>query len=230
MSFGTNLQFLRKLRGGMTQEELAERLEVSRQTVSRWELDGAYPEMGKALELCALFACSMDELFRGEMDACRGPYRDIRLEMVEPFRYAPYTVLSREPEDDAISHVRRWALERGEERPCIIGWDFPHLSQEQVNVFHMHGYTAAWVLPEEPVEGEDALEVRRQDRQRYAAITIQDPMTEPFRTIPNAYKTLMAYMRVNGLVQRLDGAALGCYEHEYERDGEWFMDVYIAVK
>ena len=54
MSFGQNLQFLRKMRNKMTQEELADRLGVSRQTVSKWELDAAYPEMSKVLELCQL--------------------------------------------------------------------------------------------------------------------------------------------------------------------------------
>ena len=39
MSFGQNLQCLRKIRNKMTQEELAEHLNVSRQTVSKWELD-----------------------------------------------------------------------------------------------------------------------------------------------------------------------------------------------
>ena len=37
MKLSTNLQFLRKLHGGMTQERLAERMHVSRQTVSKWE-------------------------------------------------------------------------------------------------------------------------------------------------------------------------------------------------
>ena len=43
MSFGQNVQFLRKMHNKMTQEELAEKLGVSRQTVSKWELDAAYP-------------------------------------------------------------------------------------------------------------------------------------------------------------------------------------------
>ena len=49
MSFGTNLQYLRRLSKNMTQEALAEKLNVSRQTVSKWELDTAQPEIEKAI-------------------------------------------------------------------------------------------------------------------------------------------------------------------------------------
>ena len=59
MSFGKNLQFLRHLKGNMTQEDLAEKLNISRQTVSKWELDAAQPEMDKAIALCSLFNCSL---------------------------------------------------------------------------------------------------------------------------------------------------------------------------
>lgn len=55
MSFGKNLQFLRKMHNSMTQEELAERMGVSRQTISKWESETAYPEMEKAFELCQFF-------------------------------------------------------------------------------------------------------------------------------------------------------------------------------
>ena len=70
MSFGKNLQFLRHLRGNMTQEDLAEKMGVSRQTVSKWELDAASPEMDKAVELCGLFHCSKDDLFLGGIVRC----------------------------------------------------------------------------------------------------------------------------------------------------------------
>lgn len=62
-SFGENLQFYRK-RENMTQEQLADKLEVSRQTISKWEAGTSYPEMEKILQLCELFSCSMDTLMR----------------------------------------------------------------------------------------------------------------------------------------------------------------------
>lgn len=66
MSFGTNLQFLRKKKE-MTQEELAEKMAVSRQTVSKWESDGAFPETEKIVALCDLFGCTMDALLREDL-------------------------------------------------------------------------------------------------------------------------------------------------------------------
>lgn len=66
MSLGENLQYLRK-RENLTQEQLAEKLSVSRQTISKWESDAGFPEMEKIFTLCDLFSCNMDELLRGDM-------------------------------------------------------------------------------------------------------------------------------------------------------------------
>lgn len=66
MSFGENLQFLRK-RAGLTQEDLAEQMEVSRQSVSKWESNSAYPEMDAILRLCDRFGVDMDTLLRGDV-------------------------------------------------------------------------------------------------------------------------------------------------------------------
>lgn len=68
MSLGTNLQFLRK-RSGMTQESFAEKLDISRQTVSKWESDVSFPEMEKLLQLCDVFGCDLDTLTRGDAAA-----------------------------------------------------------------------------------------------------------------------------------------------------------------
>lgn len=66
MSFGTNLQFLRD-KAGMTQEGLAEALQVSRQSVSKWESDTSFPEMEKLLALCKIFGVDLDTLIRGDV-------------------------------------------------------------------------------------------------------------------------------------------------------------------
>lgn len=66
MSLGENLQFLRK-RENMTQEQLAETLEVSRQSVSKWESDSTYPETDKLMQLAELFHCTLDDLMRKDV-------------------------------------------------------------------------------------------------------------------------------------------------------------------
>lgn len=230
MKFGKNLQFLRKMRGGMTQEELAEKMQVSRQTISKWELETAYPEMGKVMELCQLFSCTMDNLFRDDMNVCDESYINLRTEDMESFRYVRYAVISRDPETDALNHVKEWAAGTGTGQPEIIGWDFPFVSQEQINVFHMHGYTAAWILPPDIALTDPNAEIITQKKQRYAAVTIKNPWKAPFHLIPNAYKTLMAYMTVNGLEENTEKEIITCYEKVYDADGTNYMDVYIAVK
>lgn len=52
----------------MTQEQLAEMLNVSRQSVSKWESDGSFPETDKIIQICDRFHCSMDTLLRGSME------------------------------------------------------------------------------------------------------------------------------------------------------------------
>lgn len=66
MSFAENLQYLRK-KFKITQEELAEEMQVSRQSVSKWETGESYPETEKLISLCDKFRVSMDTLTRGDV-------------------------------------------------------------------------------------------------------------------------------------------------------------------
>lgn len=61
MEFYENLNRLRKEKG-WSQEELGNRLNVSRQTVSKWELGSTTPELNKLMELSRIFQVSIDEL------------------------------------------------------------------------------------------------------------------------------------------------------------------------
>lgn len=65
MTFGNRLYELRK-NSGLSQEELAELLDVSRQSVSKWESDKGYPEMTRLIFLSDYFSVSLDYLMRGE--------------------------------------------------------------------------------------------------------------------------------------------------------------------
>lgn len=61
MKFCEKLQKLRKEKG-YSQEQLADLLDVSRQSVSKWESGTTYPEMDKLLSLCKIFNVSLDDL------------------------------------------------------------------------------------------------------------------------------------------------------------------------
>ena len=67
MTFGENLQFLRK-RLNMTQEDLAEKMEVSRQSVSKWESNAAYPETDKIVRMAQILEVSCDYLLQDGVD------------------------------------------------------------------------------------------------------------------------------------------------------------------
>ena len=66
MSLGENINRLRTGKN-MSQGDLAEELEVSRQSISKWETDGAVPELDKLVRLSELFGVSLDELVMGEV-------------------------------------------------------------------------------------------------------------------------------------------------------------------
>lgn len=66
MKFGENLQKLRKEKG-ISQEQLAEQLGVTRQSVSKWESGNSYPEMDKIVAICNLFHCDMDILINKDI-------------------------------------------------------------------------------------------------------------------------------------------------------------------
>ena len=87
MSIGKNIQYLRKQRK-LTQEQLAERMSVARQTISRWEADEIVPELNKLVALSDMFSCKLDALVRQNMDACQELYSEVTIRKVNAFRMA----------------------------------------------------------------------------------------------------------------------------------------------
>lgn len=61
MSFGNSLSSARR-KNGFSQEEVAEKLGVSRQTISKWELDETLPDIQQSKKLSVLYHMTLDEL------------------------------------------------------------------------------------------------------------------------------------------------------------------------
>ena len=67
MSLGNSLYSARK-KIGMSQEEVAEKLGVSRQTISKWELDETLPDIRQSKRLAGLYHLTLDELVDFDID------------------------------------------------------------------------------------------------------------------------------------------------------------------
>lgn len=82
MRFGDNLKKLRKLKK-LSQEDLAEKMSVSRQSVSKWETGDAYPEMNNILELCKIFHCKINDLVNDSIIDISSLDEEIRMNVVK---------------------------------------------------------------------------------------------------------------------------------------------------
>ena len=82
MKFGDNLQNLRKLKK-MSQEKLAEKVDVSRQSISKWERGESYPTMNNIMTLCEIFHCNINELVQENLADINSLDEDIKMSVVK---------------------------------------------------------------------------------------------------------------------------------------------------
>lgn len=80
--FGVNLQKFRK-RSGLTQEELADKLGVTFQAVSKWENVKAAPDIFLLPKIATIFDCSIDQLFSGNIQDRMKPIRVDKIKIGE---------------------------------------------------------------------------------------------------------------------------------------------------
>ena len=82
MKFGDNLRQIRKNKK-MSQEQLAERVNVTRQSISKWENGESYPEMNNILELCRIFNCKLNDLVHTDMSDIASLDEEIVMKVVK---------------------------------------------------------------------------------------------------------------------------------------------------
>lgn len=232
MSLGKNIQYLRKQKK-ITQEQLAEIMSVSRQTISRWEADEIIPELNKLVILSEMFSCKLDTLVKEDLLACDEIYWEITIKRIKAFRMARYIMVTPKPEEDVNTYMDNWARRSGLLRfqpdAMRIGWDFPYVSSELQNRFGLRGYVAAYILPEGFDTSCPGVKFADQGEADYAVITIYDPFAAAFERIPNAYKKVLEFLQANGFREKAKEGILSCFEHVYEKEGMTYMDVYIHV-
>lgn len=117
MTFGEKLSKLRK-EHNYTQEQLADILGVSRQSVSKWESDIAYPETDKLIKLGKLFECSMDYLLNEDITERNGSRKDDPIPMLEKLHTA----------------IKRQCRERKSEK-TVFGMPLYHIGRDAHGFF-----------------------------------------------------------------------------------------------
>lgn len=231
MSLGKNIQYLRKQKR-LTQEQLAEIMSVSRQTISRWEADDIIPELSKLVALSNVFSCKLDVLVKEDLCDSGAVYSEISIKKVKAFRMARYVMLTPNPEDDVNTYMDNWARRSGllEYQPDAmrIGWDFPFVPPEMNSRFGIYGYVAAYILPEGFETNCPGVEFADQKEADYGVVTIYDPFAAVDR-IRNGYKRIFSFLDANGFCEKPKEGILSCFEHVYEKEGTVCMDVYIHV-
>lgn len=82
MKFGENLKRVRKMRK-ISQEDLADKLGVSRQSVSKWETGENYPSMTNIMCLCTIFKCNINELVHEDMTDINSLDSEVKMSVVK---------------------------------------------------------------------------------------------------------------------------------------------------
>ena len=82
MKFGDNLRNLRKSKK-LSQEDLSEKVGVSRQSVSKWESGIAYPEMTNILILCKIFGCKINDLLSERIEDFNSFDEEVKMNLVK---------------------------------------------------------------------------------------------------------------------------------------------------
>ena len=104
---------------------------------------------------------------------------------------------------------------------------FNHLHFLRKMFARMHGYVAAYVLPEGYETTCPGVEYATNNEAEYAVITVTDPHVRSFERISGGYQRIMEYLQAGSFKERFPENIIPCFEYEYDKDGVHYMDIFI---
>lgn len=113
MSFSEKIYALRT-QAGMSQASFAEKLQVSRQTVSKWELGTSYPEIEKLLAISSLFHVTTDYLLKDQSV----PQEDVKMDRLV-LRFLGYAQDMEGISKDLVNIMRDGIIDEDEKERMI---------------------------------------------------------------------------------------------------------------
>lgn len=124
---------------------------VSRQIISKWEMNQAYPEISELVELSVVFHRKIDEMLRVNLAKRMNEYSDVKITKVPGFALERYVVISANPEDEVHAYMEACTQRSGllsvtDGKPACIGWGFPLVSAEQQNRCGLRGCVSAYYI------------------------------------------------------------------------------------
>lgn len=175
MTTGEKLSALRRKKG-ITQEQLSVLLKVSRQSVSRWEMDVSFPETEKLIKLSRLLDCSIDFLLNDDMQEYRK--EDTELSAGDCFRFireCGYFFLA--TSDGLIPHVRPMGIIFSDQESLYIATDKRKKVYEElmknpfVEIAAYNLNTRRWIRISGQAETESSVRVKEEMAALYPMIT-----------------------------------------------------------
>ena len=148
MSFGENLRMIRKEKN-ITQEQLAQLLDVSRQAVSKWESDGGYPETEKLILISKKLNISQDYLLLDQLELKEEEQQEARNCIIVPT--GKIAVQTWDGKNIVVCHkvtVSRVALAGKTEPKYLL------LGVDKVTLWGEHTTNLGWYANEEDVQKE----------------------------------------------------------------------------
>ena len=174
MTTGEKIAVLRKKKN-LTQEQLSEILKVSRQSVSRWEMDAAFPETEKLIKLSKLLDCSIDYLLNEELQKETEPNRGISPQDCAKFiRECGYFFLATSYEDKP--KLRPMGMIYGNDKALYIATDKRKnvytdlMNNPQVELAGYNLNSRRWIRINGKMKPENAQQIREEMMDMYPMI------------------------------------------------------------